>query len=221
MITDEEIFKNVTQKLEFDPRINSSNIIVAVKDGIVTLTGSVNTYAAKYMAEDNVKSIRGVMGIAEELKVNLYAQQRERTDADIARVARDALDWNVMIPDEKIQVIVEGGIITLTGEVTQNYQRESAVSAVHYLQGVKNVINRIQLKPTISPSEVSSKILNEFERNARIDASKISIEIDSNKIILRGTVHSWAEHKEATKAAWSIPGVTSVENLICLVYEIN
>ena len=121
MITDEEIFKYVTQKLEFDPRINSSNIIVAVKDGIVTLTGSVNTYAAKSMVENDVKSIRGVKGIAEELKVDFYGQQRERTDTDIARVARDALEWNVMIPDEKIQVIVEGGIITLTGEVPQNY----------------------------------------------------------------------------------------------------
>lgn len=219
MITDEEIFKNVTQKLEFDPRINSSNIIVSVKDGIVTLTGSVNTYAAKSMVENDVKSIRGVKGIAEELKVDFYGQQRERTDTDIARVARDALEWNVMIPDEKIQVIVEAGIITLTGEVPQNYQRESAVSAVRYLQGVKNVINRIKLKPSINPSEVRSKILNEFERNARLDASKISIEIKNSQIILRGTVRSWAEHKEATKASWSIPGVTSVENLISLVYE--
>ena len=90
---------------------------------------------------------------------------------------------------------------------------------MRYLQGVKNVINRIKLKPSINPSEVRSKILNEFERNARIDASKISIEIDSSKIILRGTVRSWAEHKEAAKAAWSIPGVTSVENLINIVYE--
>ena len=219
MITDEEIFKYVTQKLEFDPRINSSNIIVAVKDGIVTLTGSVNTYAAKSMVENDVKSIRGVKGIAEELKVDFYGQQRERTDTDIARVARDALEWNVMIPDEKIQVIVEGGIITLTGEVPQNYQRESAVSAVRYLQGVKNVINRIKLKPSINPSEVRSKILNEFERNARIDASKISIEIENSKIILRGTVRSWAEHKEATKAAWSIPGIANVENLIRVSYE--
>lgn len=111
MLTDQEIFKNITQKLEFDPRIDPSNITIAVKDGIVTLTGSVNTYAAKSIAEDDVKSIKGVKGIAEELKVDFYGYHRERTDADIARAARHALEWNVMIPEEKIQVVVEDGIV--------------------------------------------------------------------------------------------------------------
>lgn len=124
-----------------------------------------------------------------------------------------------MIPEEKIQVIVENRVVTLTGEVAYNYQRESAETAVRYLRGVKNIINRIQLKPSISPYQVKSKILKEFERNARIEASKVSIEIEESQIILRGTVRSWAEHEEAARVAWSIPGVTKVENLININYD--
>lgn len=220
MMTDDEIFKNVTQKLDFDPRIDASHITVSVKNGIVTLSGSVNTYAAKSIVERDVKRIRGVKGIAEELRVTLYGfgQQRERTDADIAHAVRQALEWNTMIPDEKIRVIVESGVVTLTGEVAYNYQRESAEIAVRYLQGVRNIINRIHIKSSISPHEVKSKILKEFERNARVDASNVSIEIEESEIILRGTVRSWIEHEEAAKVAWSIPGVTKVENLITVNY---
>jgi osmotically-inducible protein OsmY len=218
MFTDQEIFKNVTQKLEFDPRIDPSNIIIAVKDGIVTLTGTVHTYAGKSIVEDDVKSIKGVKGIAEELKVDFYGYQRERTDTDIARAARYALEWDVMIPEEKIQVIVEVGVVTLTGEASYNYQRDAAVSAVRNLKGVKNVINRISLKPSINPQEIKSRISKEFERNAHIDASKVSVEAEDSKIILQRTVRSWAEKNEAVKVAWSIPGVKNVENLITLSY---
>lgn len=217
MNTDTEIFKDVTQKLEFDPRFDSSNITVAVKDGIVTLFGIVSSYAAKLMAEDDVKAIRDVKGIAEELQVS-YLEQRESSDSDIAHAARDALKWDVLVPDEKIQVVVENGVVTLTGEVLLDYQRESAASDIRKLQGVKNVKNNIQIKSSINASDVKSKILREFERNARIDASKVTVEVEGRKVTLRGTVRSWSEHEEAAKAAWSIPGVTNVENRITVTW---
>lgn len=213
MRIDNEIFKDVTEKLEFDSRIDASHITVAVKEGIVTLTGTVYTYAEKSIAEDDVKSIRGVRGVAEELEVRLYGQG-ERTDADIARAVRNALEWNVLVPEKNIQIVVENGIVTLTGEVSLNYQREKAVSIVRTLQGVRSIINRIQIKPTISPIEVRSKIMKEFERNARIDAARVSAEVADSKVVLRGAVRSWAEHDEAARAAWSVPGVVNVENLI-------
>jgi len=212
MRTDNEIFKDVTEKLEFDSRIDASDITVAVKEGIVTLTGSVDTYIAKSIAEDDVKSVRGVRGVAEELEVS-FCGHAERTDADIASAVRNALEWNVLVPEKNIQIVVESGIVTLTGEVSLNYQRERAISAVRNLQGVRSISNRIQIKPTIDPTEVRSKIMKEFERNARIDSARVSAEVADSKVILRGTVRSWAEHNEAAMAAWSVPGVTNVENL--------
>ena len=211
MRTDSAIFADITQKLENDMRIDNSNIMVAIKEGIVSLTGTVDTYTAKLMAEENVKSVRGVKGVAEELEVRVQ-ESGERTDVEIARAARDALEWHVLVPDEHIQLTVENGVLTLTGEVTQNYQRESACSAVRNLHGITRVVNCIKLKPTISVIDVKAKILKEFERIARLDASKITIEVTGCTIILGGKVRCWLEHEEAEKAAWSIPGVESVSN---------
>ncbi|MBL0941940.1 MAG: BON domain-containing protein [Alphaproteobacteria bacterium] len=213
MRTDNEIFKDVTEKLEFDPRINNSNVTVAVKEGIVTLMGRVFTYPEKSIVEEDVKNIRGVKGVAEELEVSLY-KTAERTDADIAAAVRNALEWHVFVPEKDIQVVVEEGIVTLTGEVPLNYQRERASSAVRNLWGVKSIINRIKVKPKVNVSDVKSKIVKEFERNARIDATHISVEAIDSKVILRGSVPSWVEHDEAATAAWLVPGVTSVENFI-------
>lgn len=213
MHTDEEIFKNVNEKLEFAPSINANEILISVKEGVVTLTGSVNTYMEKSLAESAAKDIRGVKGVANDLKVSLFGT-RERSDTDIARAAVHALEWDTIVPDEDIQVTVENGTVTLSGHVSYQYQRESALSDIRILQGVRNVINRIVIRPTVEPLKVKEKIAKEFERNARIDAGNVNVEVEGTKVILKGRVRAWAEHEEAAKAAWSIPGVAEVDNQI-------
>ncbi len=215
MRKDDEIFKDVSEKLRFDPSIRENDILVSVKEGIVTLTGNVNTYIEKVLTEDVVKSVQGVKGIAEDLEVSL-ASQRKRSDTDIARAAIHALDWDVFVPYESIKVTVENGIVTLSGHVSYNYERESAIRAVHSLQGVKNVINMITIKPSVSPLEVKEKIARDFERNARIDAGNVNVLVEGAKVTLKGKVRAWAEHEEASKIAWSIPGVIEVDNQIRL-----
>ncbi len=169
----------------------------------------------KYLAEKGVKDVRGVKGVANDLKVNLFGQ-KERSDTDIARAAIHALEWDAWVPEEDIKVTVENGIVTLTGHVPYYYQRKNAFSDVCNLQGVRNVINNIIIKPTVNPLQVKEKITKEFERNARIDAEHVNVSVEKTKVILKGKVRSWAEHEEAARAAWSIPGVTQVDNQIRL-----
>ncbi|WP_010301854.1 BON domain-containing protein [Candidatus Odyssella thessalonicensis] len=203
---------DVGNKIEFEPGITSKNIMVNVHNGIVTLSGSVSNYYQKSLAERAAKNVQGVKGIVEELQVNL-GESFKRSDEEIAEAAIRAIDWDATIPSGRVTITVEHGIITLTGDVEYQYQRERASQDVKYIYGVKNVVNNITLKPTltINPDQVASKILSEFQRNAIIDARNIRVKTDGSKIILKGNLHSWAEYDEASHAAWSIPGVTQVD----------
>lgn len=213
MRNDQDIFEDVTEKLKFNPRIRSSDIAVLVKNGIVTLRGTIGSYIEKVYAEAATKQVRDVKGVVVDLKVVLPSE-KSRTDPEIAKAAVHSLEWDVTVPDKNIQIVVENGIITLTGEVPLQFQRERAEKIVHGLIGVKNVINNILIKPSISPREVKDKIKREFERNARIEAGNINVEVSGGKVILKGKVRSWDEHEEAESVSWSIPGITIVENLI-------
>ena len=212
-ITDSLLKTDIQEALEFEPGLKSLNIIVNVENSIVTLTGSVENYYEKYLAEKTVKNIQGVKGIVEELQVK-FGESLQRSDEGIAKAAVRTLEWDSSLPKDKVKVIVEHGIVTLSGEVEWQYQREKAYQNVRHLYGVKNVINAIFLKPpiTIKPELVSIKILSEFQRNATIDAHNIRIETQGRKVILRGSIRSWAEYEEARHAAWSVPGVTEVDS---------
>lgn len=221
MKSDEQLYTDIMEKLKFEPDINVSNITLAIHEGIVTLTGNVGHYAQKRRIERAVRYVQGVKGIANELKVDLMASL-QRSDTDIAKAASDALAWDVNVPMDKVKVTVADGNLKLTGEVNWHYQRKSAEKAVRNLIGVKSIDNQIKVKPQqaiITSTEVKDKILKEFERNAILDAQGIQVETSGSKITLKGTIHSWAEQKEATRAAWSIPGVTQVENQLMLSYE--
>jgi osmotically-inducible protein OsmY len=212
MVTSGELYTNVMDKLQFEPDLDESNITVAIKDnGIVVLDGKVKSYAEKYTAEKAVEAVKQVKGVANEIVVELIPSHK-RSDADIAQAALDALWWSVLVPHEQIKVAVENGHITLTGEIEYNYQKERAKSAVQNLYGITYITNNITVKPgaNISSSEVKRKIIREFERNARIDANSIQVEVDGNKVILNGKVRNFDEDREARTAAWSIPGVTNV-----------
>jgi osmotically-inducible protein OsmY len=212
-MTDSELQQDVLEELKWEPSVEAAHIGVAVKDGIVTLTGYVSSYAEKYAAEKAAKRVHGVKAVANDIEVRLPGSS-ERTDVDIAEAAVNALKANVSVPADKIKVTVSKGWLTLEGEAQWQYQKDAAESAVRYLPGVKGVTNLIVVKPRVSPSELKSKIEQAFKRSAELDASRVTAEVDGGKVVLRGKVCSWAEREAAEREAWSAPGVYSVENHI-------
>jgi osmotically-inducible protein OsmY len=219
MKTDEELQKDVMDQLKWEPTIQAVEIGVAVKDGVVTLSGNVDTYAKRWAADRAAKRVYGVKAVAEEIKVTL-ASSYKRADKDIARAAKDALDWNFWIPHDRIKVMVQDGRIILSGEVEWYFQKKHAEDVVRHLIGVLGVLNSIIVKPPVKAVEVKDKIEDALKRNARLllAAQKIQVECSGSKVILRGSVGSWADSEEAEDAAWSAPGVSEVENLIVVVY---
>ena len=215
MKSDNEIQKDVIEQLKWEPFLNASQIGVAVKNGIVTLSGQVDTYSKKSLAEKAAKKVAGVLAIAEDIQVGLSPAYK-KTDTEIAEAVVNGLKWHTMIPDEKIKVSVEEGNVRLEGEVEWEYQRNQAKTAVENLAGVKFVTNLIAVKPKITPYEIQQKINASFQRSANIDASKISADVTGSKVILRGTVRSFAEKEDAENAAWSAPGITSVESKLII-----
>ena len=204
------LYTQVMEQLKFEPGVNEANITVAIRDnGIVVLGGKVESYVEKRLAEEAVEKIATVKGVANEIEVELLLSYK-RNDADIVKAALNALKWTVLVPHEKIKVVVDKGRVTLTGDVEYNYQKERAEGVIRDLYGVISVTNNIKVKPSVTPLKVKQKILKEFERNARIDASNIQVEVDGSKITLKGSVKSFDEDREARTAVWSIPGVTSV-----------
>jgi osmotically-inducible protein OsmY len=212
--TDQEIQTNVMAELRWDPSVPATEIGVLVKDGVVTLTGTVDTYMKKWRAEEVAHRVTGVIAVANEIQVRSIG---ERTDSDIAAAAVHALTWNSTIPQGKVHVTVDKGWITLKGDVEWQYQRQEAERAVRRLLGVKGVSNLIAVKPAASPSDLKKKIQDALVRNAQIDADGITVEVEGTKAILRGKVRSWAEREEAERVAWLAPGITSVDNRISLL----
>ena len=196
-----------------DPDIDATDIAVAVKDGSVTLTGFVRSFRQRRRAEQDVKRLAGVVGIANNIEVRLSIIHR-RPDSEIARDAVEAIKRDLPLSWDKIKAIVEDGWITLEGEVEWHYQRERAEEAVQGLRGIRGVTNKIEVRPRVPPMEIKRRIEQALRRSAELDASRISVEASGSEIILRGGVRSWAEREEADRAAWSAPGVTKVDNRI-------
>jgi osmotically-inducible protein OsmY len=209
--TDEEIQKDVLAELKWDAQVQPNEIGVSVKDGVVTLTGWVDSYLKKWAAEDAAHRVGGVKAVANDIEVKLFS---ERTDTDIAEAAVHALQWDASVPADKIQVTVSKGWVTLKGEVNWNFEKQDAERVVRRLTGVKGVSNLITVKPSTTPSELKKRIEDALVRNAKVDANKITVEVQGSKAILKGAVRAWVEKEEAERVAWLAPGVTSVENRI-------
>jgi osmotically-inducible protein OsmY len=211
--TDEDIRAEVIQELEWDPRVQANEIGVAVKDGIVTLTGWVDSYLKKVAAEEAALRVPSVKAVANDIEVRLPAFP-ERTDADIAATVLNALRWDAAIPADKVNVTVSQGWVTLKGEVDYYFQKIDAEHATRRIAGVKGVTNLITVKPHPLPSDLKQSIEKALVRNAETDAKRITLEVQGSKVILRGTVRSYAEKQAAEETAWSAPGVTEVDNQI-------
>jgi osmotically-inducible protein OsmY len=211
MRTDDDIMKDVLAELKYEPNLRNDDIAVEVRDGVVMLAGFVDSYADKWRAETVVGRVSGVKAVANELEVKLPVGS-QRPDPEIARAVLDALKWNILVPHESIKVTVENGWVTLRGTVDWFYQKEEADRTVRNSTGVKGVSNLITVAAKPTPSDVKQKIIEALKRGAQFDAERITIEIAGNKAILRGTVRSYAEMRDAERAARSAPGITEVEN---------
>lgn len=212
MRSDSEIKRDVELELRWDPDITADDIGVAVKDGVVTLTGFVRSYSDKYEAERDAKRVSGVVGLANDIEVRLPSSD-QRPDPEIAREAVSAMS-QLPFTYEHITPAVRDGWVTLEGEVEWNYQSNLAETAVRRLKGVKGVSNLIHVKPRVAPSDVKRKIEEALKRQAELEADEITVEANGGEVILRGKVRSWAERKEAERAAWQAPGVIKVDNRI-------
>lgn len=213
-----QLQQDVMQELKFEPSVDASDIGVMAKDGIVSLAGNVKNYAEKFAAVRAAERVSGVRAVTDEMKVDLPSTH-VRNDQDIAKAALNALEWDVYVPSKQIQVKVDDGWVTIGGEVDHKYQKDAAEFALRNLIGVRGVANLISIKkPAVKSFDVKATIENALQRAAELDAEKIRVEVDGDRVVLRGDVHSWAERGEAERAAWSTPGVTRVDdNLVVAV----
>jgi osmotically-inducible protein OsmY len=216
MKTDTQLQNDVLEELKWEPSVAEKEIAVAVKDGVVTLGGYVQSYAQKRAAENAVARVAGVRAIAEDIQVKLPTS-RMRSDSEIAHAAINALKWDTEVPDELLKLKVENGWITLEGAVDFFYQKNAADRAVRFLTGVKGVTNMISVKPGVATVQVNRNIKDALKRRAELDAGKISVDSADGRVTLKGSVHSWMERKEAENAAWATPGVWSVDDRLAVV----
>ena len=211
MKTDQQLQHDVMEELKWDPVLNASEIGVSVKNGIVTLSGYVNSYSKKIAAENATKRVKGVRAVAEDIEVKLGVDGK-RNDTEIADAAINALKWNTNVPDERVKLKVENGWVTIEGSADWQFQKDAATVAVRDIIGVKGVTNLISLAPRVNAAVVENNIRHALERSADIEADKIKVEAKGSKVILKGKVRSWSERQEVERAAWSSPGVIEVED---------
>ncbi len=217
MKTDSQLQHDVMAELKWEPAVHAEQIGVEVKNGVVTLAGEVSSYTEKWNAERAAQRVNGVKALAVEMKVKL-SEFGKRTDADIAESAKNILGWTSSLPADAVKVLVEGGWLTLSGDVEWQYQRQDAADSVRYLSGVTGVSNQIAIKPSLSATVVKSDIEAALKRRAAADAKTISVEVKGGDVTLTGSVHSWSERDLATRSAWGSSGVRNVVDKMNLVY---
>jgi osmotically-inducible protein OsmY len=213
MRTDSALRNDILAELNWDPAIRQEDIAIAVKNGVVTLAGTVDTYAHRYAAELAAERVTGVLAIANDLIVKLPGAM-VRSDSDLAHAAVIALQCDILVPVDRIKVMVADGWLTLEGQVDEHYQRTAAERAVRHLMGVKGVVNQVLLRVVPAPADIKQRINASLIRHATLDADEIQVEVNGSVVTLRGMVASVAERRDAEAVVWKAPGVTSVKNEI-------
>ena len=216
MKSDLQLQQDVQEELLWDPRIGRSEIGVAVKDGVVTLSGEVASYPKKEAAIKAAERVTDVRVVADELRVTL-SDRALKTDMEVAHAVAESLRWDIEVPDDRIKARVDSGWVWLDGDVEFNYERLAAERAVRYLAGVTGVTNNIRIKKTVWAPEVKVRIENALKRNASLDAQNITVTAIDGQVTLRGKVHSWSARSDAESAAWAAPGVVSVKDELAVM----
>jgi osmotically-inducible protein OsmY len=211
MKSDNQIQQDVMDQLKWEPFLKASEIGVAVRNGIVTLSGQVDSYYKKRSAEEAAKKVSGVKAIAEDIQIGI-SPFYDKSDTEIAEAILNTLKWHTAVQDEKIKIKVDGGNVTLQGEADWDFQRRSAEKEIEGLAGVKSVTNLITVKPRVTVADVQGKIESAFQRAASINSRKIKVDVEGSKVILSGSVTSLAEKEEAETSVWNAVGVAQVEN---------
>ena len=215
MKTNEQLQRDVLDELAWDPSLDAAAIGVSAHDGIITLRGTVDSYAAMYAAEKAAKRVRGVHGLANELEVK-FPVSFKRDDTDIATMAVNALRSNVFVPADAVKVSVENGWVYLEGNLDWQYQKEHAAKAVRYLPGVRGLGNNITVKPRVNSKAIAEDIHSALKRRAELEADSIVVKVEGDKVLLSGTVRSWSEKRAAENAVWSAKGVRDVESNLAI-----
>ncbi len=223
MKTDDEIRKDVMQEIRWDPQLTNiaPQIGVTVKNEVVTLSGIVDYYAQKLAAENAAQRVSGVKVVATDIEVKGVKESQLKTDAQIGEAIRNALTWHSAVNEDLIHIKVDDGWVYLEGTVDWDYERKAAETAVENIIGVKGVLNKIKIKNIpVETKEVKKRITAAFHRQATVDSSNISVEVDGAVVTLTGKVRTWQERKDAEKVAWSMPGVAEVKNNLLIDSQI-
>lgn len=215
-MTNLDIRQDILDELEFEPSVDAAHIGVAVEKGVATLTGYVHSYAEKIAAEQAALRVKGVHAIAQEIEVR-YPSDKKTSDDEIAGRALAVLRWSAVVPPDSVVVKVQGGWVTLSGQVDWNYQRSAAEAELRRLSGVAGVLNKITIKPRLQAPDIKRRIEEALKRSAEVQAQKISVSVRDSTVSLDGYVHDWQERSAVERAAWSAPGVLHVEDRLRIV----
>ena len=219
MKTNEELQKDVQNAIKWEPLLNAAEIGVTVKDGVVTLTGTVNSYAKKSEAEAAAKSVAGVKAVVEKIEIKFGTDWAKKDDNEIATEVLNAIKWSWSVPNDKVKVKVEKGLVTLDGELSWNFQREAAKNAVKNLLGVTGVSNNIRIKAESHDAIEKRDVEKALARNWSINTQDITVKVSGTKVTLTGTVTSWYQKDEAGRIAWNTPGIWTVDNELEVEYD--
>ncbi len=221
MRSNSDLQKDVQNAIKWEPLMNAAEIGVTVKDGVVTLTGVVDSYSKKMEAEAAAKNVVGVKAVVEKIEIKYSNTWSKKDDNEVANEVLNAFKWNWQVPNDKIKIKVEKGWVTLEGELNWNYQREAAKDAVRNLLGVTGVTNNIKIKSETHDAIEKMDIENALTRNWSVSDQDIRVKVDGSKVTLEGIVNSPYQKEEAERIAWNAPGVWNVDNLLAIEYALS
>lgn len=219
MKSNEELQKDVQNAIKWEPLLNAAEIGVIAKDGVVTLTGTVNSYAKKSEAEMATKNVAGVKAVVEKIEIKFGNEWDKKDDSEIATEVLNAMKWNWEIPNDKLKVRVEKGWVTLEGDLRWNFQKDAAKNAIKNLLGVTGVSNNITIKAESDDKIEKTKVEEALRRNWSVNTQNINVSVSGTKVTLTGSVNSWYQKDEAGRIAWNTPGVWTVDNELEVEYE--